>query len=175
MHSAPDDEHKVPEEPIHAYDRMVAFAKEALDELKEKGEPAILRAVETAKEKLVEIGELTRQDAEKTRQNLLRDLHDSAEYLALEEREFADWLRLDLLLVEKQLLHRLAALADQARLELAHVAKSISRLGEWHTGEIRSIGILQCAQCGQLIHFHKTGRIPPCPKCQGTVFKRARG
>ncbi|WP_455234152.1 zinc ribbon-containing protein [Thiogranum longum] len=24
------------------------------------------------------------------------------------------------------------------------------------------------------MHFHKPGRIPPCPKCHATVFRRGR-
>ncbi|MDH5595020.1 MAG: zinc ribbon-containing protein, partial [Gammaproteobacteria bacterium] len=44
--------------------------------------------------------------------------------------------------------------------------------GEWHTGEVVGVGTLRCKACGELLHFHATGHIPPCPKCQKTVFNR---
>ncbi len=41
-----------------------------------------------------------------------------------------------------------------------------------HTGEIIGAGTLVCDQCGEKLHFHKAGKIPPCPKCHGTTFHR---
>ena len=43
----------------------------------------------------------------------------------------------------------------------------------YHTGEISGPGTLLCVACGTELHLHKTGRIPPCPKCHATQFKRA--
>ena len=34
---------------------------------------------------------------------------------------------------------------------------------------------LECQECGKVIEMHKTGRIPPCPKCHKTEFKRGKG
>ncbi len=40
------------------------------------------------------------------------------------------------------------------------------------SGEITSAGRLECKACGYEMHFKKTGRIPPCPKCHKTEFKK---
>ena len=96
-------------------------------------------------------------------------------YLAEEERELADWLRLSLLLIEKTLLRRFSTLAEAAKLELRHLDKGRQRVTEWHTGEITSIGTLRCRACGELVHFERTGRIPPCPKCHATAYERVKG
>ena len=34
---------------------------------------------------------------------------------------------------------------------------------------------LVCTVCGAETHMHRTGRIPPCPKCHATSFKRLSG
>ncbi|MDQ6955909.1 MAG: hypothetical protein Q9M21_01810, partial [Mariprofundaceae bacterium] len=31
---------------------------------------------------------------------------------------------------------------------------------------------LTCKDCGHSMHFKKTGRIPPCPKCHKTDFMK---
>ena len=40
------------------------------------------------------------------------------------------------------------------------------------TGELTSAGGLTCEKCGKTIKLKKSGRIPPCPNCQGTNFKK---
>ena len=42
----------------------------------------------------------------------------------------------------------------------------------YRTGEITAPGVLECSECGEELHFEKTGRIPPCPKCSATRFQR---
>lgn len=155
-----------------AYDRLMDLSRDILDRAREETPPTLIQAVSEAKQKLLEMGEYTLEEVEKAGSFLYRDLHDAAEYIASQERELADWLRLDLLLVEKDLLHTVSSLVDQARLELRHLGKLAAKLGEWHTGEVRGIGTLKCKGCGHLLHFRRTGRIPPCPKCHGTRFQR---
>ena len=41
-----------------------------------------------------------------------------------------------------------------------------------HTGEVTGAGTLVCDKCGEKLHFHKAGKIPPCPKCHATQFHR---
>jgi predicted RNA-binding Zn-ribbon protein involved in translation (DUF1610 family) len=74
--------------------------------------------------------------------------------------------------VEERLLDVFAKVADKTRLELAQLKAQAKWSEEYHTGEITSIGTLACKACDTLVHFKKTGRIPPCPKCHQTVFVR---
>jgi Zn finger protein HypA/HybF involved in hydrogenase expression len=50
--------------------------------------------------------------------------------------------------------------------------KMQAELAEYHSGEIIGLGTLACDKCGEKLHFHNPGRIPPCPKCHGTHFHR---
>jgi hypothetical protein len=63
------------------------------------------------------------------------------------------------------------------------MAKTSGVLGEWaektekhlqfHTGEVTSLGTLTCKGCQAEMHFKGTSRIPPCPKCHQTVFRKS--
>ena len=63
-------------------------------------------------------------------------------------------------------------LAETTRSRLDELAERARKVGEWHTGEITGVGILECKGCGEKLHFKTAGHIPPCPKCQGTVFRK---
>lgn len=155
-----------------AYDRILERSRESMNGLREQADDALHRALETAREKAVELGELGRDEAERLHDWVVRDLHAAASGLAERERDLADWLRLDLLLVEKEALDRYTSLTERARAELRHLRKTAARYSEWHTGEITGLGTLRCTHCDKEIHFHSTGRVPPCPNCHGTQFRR---
>jgi len=159
---------------IHGYDRMLQRAEHTLGSATARSEATLTHALHAAREKAVELGELTREEADKVHDFITRDLYDVGRHLAMEERDLADWLRLSLLLIEKQLLNRFSTLAQAAKLELKHLEKARQRFDEWHTGEVTSIGTLRCRSCGELVHFERTGRIPPCPKCHSTVYERVK-
>lgn len=159
---------------VHAYDRILHRAEYTLGSVAARSESALIHALEAAKDEAIKLGELSREEADKVHHFVSRDLYDVGKHLAQEEREVADWLRLGLLVVEQALLNRFTNLAETARLELKHFEKAKRRYHEWHTGEVTTIGTLCCKGCGELIHFQRTGRIPPCPKCRATVFTRAK-
>lgn len=159
---------------IDAYGHMLQRAEAHLADAARMTGSGLIQALHGAKEKAVELGELSREEAETVHDFISRDLYDAGHYLATGERELSDWLRLNTLLVEKKLLKRFSTLAEAARLEIRHLEKAQQRFSEWHTGEITTIGTLRCAACGELIHFEQTGRIPPCPKCHHTVFVRVK-
>lgn len=174
MHSKNGEQNKADQRLIQGYERFLQRADQFLASFNERSEDVLNQALSKAEEKAVELGELSREEADKVHEFVARDLHAAGRYLAEEERELADWLRLNLLVVEKTLLHRFTTLSQAARLELDHLHKARQRFDEWHTGEITTIGTLACKSCGELIHFERTGHIPPCPKCHATVFERAK-
>ena len=157
-----------------AYDQMVERAKDKIEEIKEDSAPIIDKALDAAKQKALELKEITEEEAEQVKEYVKRDLHDAGEYVKQQGREIADWLRLDTLIAESEMAKRLSTLAQQAKLEVNHLKKTLSHYDEWRTGEITGIGTLQCTQCGKQLHFNKTGHIPPCPSCHTTVFKRTK-
>ena len=157
------------EKHLHAYNRMMEQVKTLADHL---GYQNLKHAIQLAKDKAVDMGELTREEAEKIGDYLVRDLEDAGHYLANTDGDLKDWLRFDLELIEARLLEMFALVADKTKLELMQLAERARRAGEYHTGNITSIGTLQCAGCGELLHFHATSHIPPCPKCHGSIFRR---
>ncbi len=160
------------EKHLHAYDRMLERTREFLNEAGEELKPKLQHALDAAVEKTTELDELTREEAEKIAEYLKRDLQSAGEYLASDKaKELADWFRFDIKLVEDRILDALSLLVDPTKVELALLAER-ARLADWHTGEITGPGTLACTSCGKELHFHKTGHIPPCPKCRGTVFRR---
>ncbi|MFT7413664.1 MAG: hypothetical protein ACI9FO_000315 [Methylophagaceae bacterium] len=158
---------------IAAYDKMMARVAHLLDTAEQQALPALQKNIEKAKQQAVELKEITQEEAEKLASYIRRDLHDVAEYLEQTGDELSTWLSFDLELVEDRLLDVFSKVADKTRLELAQLAAQAERSGEYHTGEITSIGTLACKSCGSLVHFKKTGRIPPCPKCHLTVYVRS--
>jgi rubrerythrin len=160
---------------VHAYEKMLERSKTFLAETGHAIAPKVDLAVESAKEKAAELGELTLGEAEKIAEYLKRDLQDAAEFLTDENNELRDWLRLDVELVEDRILDALSLLVDRTKVDLAEFAEQAQRFGEWHTGEITGPGTLVCKECGEVLHFHKTGHIPPCPKCHATAYRRATG
>jgi polyhydroxyalkanoate synthesis regulator phasin len=162
------------EELSKAYDRILDLSKRALDEVKEESGPLVEKVLQRARENAVELGELTREQAEKASDYIVRDLHDAAEFVGKQKREMSEWLGFEGSHVESETLKRFSSMVDQAKHELGHLARSATGFGEWRTGEITGVGTLKCKKCEHKLHFHKTGHIPPCPTCQGTTFVRAR-
>ncbi len=166
-------EHDRKEKLIEAYNLMMQHVSEALSKATDETRPRLRQAIEKAEEKLEELGELTREEIDKVSEYLRRDLQQAADYLAGDEaRELKEWLRIDLDLIEGQLLELLFSAADQAKLDMLRFEEELIEAREYRTGEITGPGVLVCEQCGEELHFHKTGHIPPCPKCHGTVFMR---
>lgn len=166
----PQEKRSLNEKHLHAYDRMMERVKAAMAHA---GYQNLRHAVEIAKDKAVELGELTREEAERIGDYLVRDIEDVGTYLAETGGELKDWLRFDLHLIEDRLLEMFAAAADQTKLELLMLAERARQASLYHSGEITGIGTLRCDNCGKLLHFHAASHIPPCPKCHGAVFKRS--
>jgi len=155
-----------------AYETMYEHAAENLHKLKDNGLPALQHIVEEARDKAVEIDELTEEDAGKLAEWLKRDLHDAVSYLAHAGHEVKDWLGYETDLLENKFFYLLLQTADQTTVELQQFKENVNHPG-YHTGEMTSPGTLSCNECGEKLHFYKAGKIPPCPKCHKTVFHRS--
>ena len=161
------------EKQVHAYNTMMSRVKAAIDEAGRAAAPKMRAAIDAAEEKAVELGELTREEAIKVGEYLRRDLQDAGEYLAGPEgQELADWLRFDIQLIENELMEMFLSAADQTKLDMLDFEEQLAEASEYHTGEVTGPGTLTCTECGEVLHFHNTGHIPPCPKCHGSVYTR---
>ena len=160
------------EKSVHAYNRMMERVKDALKHTEENTLEALRYNIDLAKEKAVELGELSREEAVRIGDYLRRDLEDAGEYLADSGAELSSWLHFDVEQVEARLWEAFTAAADQTKLAYLELEQRAQRASEYHTGELTSVGTLQCTKCGELLHFHSTGHIPPCPQCHHTHFAR---
>jgi hypothetical protein len=66
----------------------------------------------------------------------------------------------------------LAHLAGAVKTVAGEVESRLQRELEYHTGTVVGAGNFFCLQCDKEIRKAKTGPLPPCSRCRGTVFRR---
>ena len=155
-----------------AYEKLYEHASANIHKLKDISTPGLHKILQEAKDKAVELDELTEEDAVKLVQWLKRDLQEAANFLSETGHEIKDWLGFEKTLLESELFYLFLDIADKTTVELQQFREN-ARHPEYHTGEITGPGTLTCDECGERLHFYKAGRIPPCPKCHATVFHRS--
>ncbi|MBI5041954.1 MAG: zinc ribbon-containing protein [Gammaproteobacteria bacterium] len=169
------EQHPSPAERLAAaYNRMMERLQELMEDAEDKGIPTLEEGIKQAGNKAVELGELTRDEAEKIGGWIKRDMEEASLYMASGGREFAAWLKFDIEQVEKRVLDVLLSVADRTKLELEAFERSMAAHNTYKSGEITGAGVLECMTCGEAMHFYATATIPACAKCQGTKFKRPR-
>lgn len=156
-----------------AYDKILQEVHEALESARDNALPGLKDYIADAREKMVELGELSREEAEKVAGYVERDMKDAANYLLESGEQLSAWWRFDVQQIENRMLEMFTSVADQTKLELARLAQRATKVSLYHTGEVTGPGTLICTDCGKEIHFKKTGHIPPCSGCNGTQFQRA--
>ena len=170
----PDSDKKDPvERMVAAYESMLERVHDLLETTEKKTVPLLREALQETRDKAVELGELTREEADKGSRYLERDMRDAAGFLSETGQEFRDWFRFDWQLVNQRLLDMFAGVADQTSLAFRDLAERARQAGLYHSEEITGPGSLVCTQCGEVVHFRHVSRIPPCPNCHGKEFSRA--
>ncbi len=66
----------------------------------------------------------------------------------------------------------LAHLAGTIKTFAGEVEDRLQRDLEYRTGTVVGVGNFFCTQCDKPIQKVKTGPLPPCSRCHGTVFRR---
>jgi hypothetical protein len=156
-----------------AYERMLQRAMADFRKAGEKTGPALHSLIDTARDKAVELEELSREEAERVAVYLKRDLSDAAEFLVDTGEELREWLGFETRLIEGELLGLFMRAADKTTVELLELKEKAREASSYQAGEVTGPGTLQCDACGAKQHFHKARRISPCPACHATVFHRA--
>jgi rubrerythrin len=154
------------------YELMFQRVHEFLDRTEQEAAPRMIEALRDAREKAVELGELSREEAERIAGYIERDVRDAADFISETGQDFRDWFRFDWELVEQRTFDWFAQVADRTSLELRALAERARQASEYRTGEITGPGTLVCQQCGATMQFKQAGHIPPCAKCKGTRFQR---
>ncbi len=155
-----------------AYETMYERVAENLHKAKEHTGPLLHKFIDEARDKAVELDELTEEDAEKLTIWLKRDLDDAIDHMAETDDRLKDWLGFETTLIESALLYLLLETADKTTLQLLRMKENARLPSVYHTGEVTGPGTLICDECEEKLHFHNASRIPPCPKCHKTTFHR---
>ncbi len=153
------------------YDTLMEKAHEVMERGQESGE-TLVKALKYAVDTVVEMGEYTREEAQRASDFLQRDLQDAGSYFQRTRKEFADWLHMDMELIEWTLIDMFMSVADRTRVELAKLSEQAEQASHYRTGETTGPGTLVCDNCGEKLHFKHSAHIPPCPKCHKSDFSR---
>jgi len=155
-----------------AYETMLERSATEFRKLEKKTGPALHSLIDNAKAKAVELGEITEDEAAHLAEYLKRDLSDASFYISEHGRELKDWLGFEDSLIAAELLDVFLQAADPTTVEMNELKLELAARSIYKTGEVTGPGALACDECGEVLHFHKAGRIPPCPKCHKTSYHR---
>jgi polyhydroxyalkanoate synthesis regulator phasin/ribosomal protein L37E len=157
---------------VAAYEELLKRTQETLETTQKESVPRFREMLEKARDNMVELGELTREEAHKVADYLRRDVEDAASYIAETGNDIREWWRFDLELIEQRMMDMFAKAADQTSLQLAQWAETARQMSLYQAGEVTGPGTLVCDKCGAETHFVQTGRIPACAECGNTTFRR---
>jgi hypothetical protein len=187
---------KAAEEELAAYEKLRQRVSKTFGELQDKinGE-SISKAINKATSELKEAGGHSMEAITKASAALKKDISSTTEHLKPKvdgvtggaKKQFDHWLDKGGALwhdISQETGHVYEFSRDKGVAFLANIAKGLSEwsqsLGEkldtslkYKTGEITHGGEFACTNCESKIHLKKPGRIPPCPKCSKTEFRRS--
>lgn len=155
---------KEEQEEVGLYEKLASRTADLLEE----GRKTFDEALKKAKDELSSAGDFSREQADKLGEYVRRDLKENADKAkeavikAVEPQRVAAGVQ--------SVFTRILTTAAETLTELAERSeKSL----EFKTGEITSPGTLTCKECDAEMHMKKTTRIPPCPKCHKTIFRKS--
>jgi len=152
------------------YDKLASKFNELYLAGKERGRESMSVALDKAHEQLTALGEFSAEQGEELKQYLARDLDQTiadTQRLGEKAKEYLHPARLgagaisSIASVLELTGNALNILGDKAKQQLTY-----------KTGEVTSAGTLTCQVCEQKVHLKETGHVPPCPKCNGTLFNK---
>ena len=155
-----------------AYETMYEHVAANMHKVKDKGGPMLHELVDEAKENVIKAEEVAEEDIEKISDWLKRDLEDVVHYVVETESAVKEWLGFETALIKSEIIRLLLDTADKTTVQLLRMKDNVHKPSVYHTGEITGPGTLICDKCGEKLHFHAAGHIPPCPKCHKTEFHR---
>jgi predicted Zn-ribbon and HTH transcriptional regulator len=157
---------------VNGYDTLMDQLVVWTEKADKNAGPLLINGMHDAEKFLHDLGKWTEEEVDLLSRYIKRDIHDISLNLEKSNKSLHEWLQFDGSEVEAKLLDVLSTMTDKTRLELDKISHLAEEKHSWHTGEVTSIGTLTCSACGKQLHFHKVGRIPPCPKCHKTSFER---
>jgi len=150
------------------YETMSRMFRDKLERAGTLTEDAFERAMQETRDWATRMRESYREDVSRVSDFIRRDWYEGIRYARDQYRRNFDLDRL-----QAGAMGALSRLAKSAGEQLEAFASKLSERLTYKTGEIAGAGSLECTGCGQVLSFEKARRIPPCPKCHGTSFRRS--
>jgi len=154
-----------------AYNDFMEYMYEATDDTIH----SIADSLDSAKEKVSELGGLSQDEINHVANAVSRDVHHAAHALPDNSDEsLAEWLKFDIELLENFALDSFLNIADKTRVELAQLAQNAEQYSHpYKSGDLTAPGTLSCKKCNKVIAFKSTSVIPQCPECGAETFIRS--
>lgn len=149
---------------ISLYEKLAGRTADLLEE----GKKTVDEALKNAKEELVKAGDFSSEQMDRVASYVRRDLSEQAKTASEAVKKSVDPHRVAAG-VQSVFSRILMATSDA----LADLAKKTEKNLELRTGEVTNPGTLTCKECAAEMHIKTTVRIPPCPKCHKTVFRKS--
>lgn len=155
---------------IEAYNKLMENLYEIMDDTLH----SVADAMELAKEKTSELGELTQEEINEVSDFLMRDIEHAATTTPAvsDDDSLNEWLKFDIELLENFALDDFFSLADKTRIELAKLDIQAKQYHPYKSGDITGPGTFVCDTCSKKIAFKSTSEIPECPECHAKTFTR---
>ena len=161
---------QVPHPYAALYDRFSEHVREVFEAGQEKSKEAMDKAMETARQQFAAAGEFSAEQGELFKQFMRRDLEQTAEEMRTLQQQAKE--RLNPSRLGAGALSSMSRLLEAAGSSLQLLSRKTEDALSYKTGEFTSAGTLTCTQCGSTMHLKRTSRIPPCPKCSRTTFRK---
>ncbi|MEO8739815.1 MAG: hypothetical protein ABI537_08935 [Casimicrobiaceae bacterium] len=163
-----DETHDVQSEAL--YDRFVEKSRQLFEAGQEKGRDAFDKAMDRAREQLSAAGEFSAEQGALYKKYMQRDLEQTAEDMRTLGKQAEE--RFHPSRVGAGALSSLAKLLHATGTAMTSLSRKAEGALAYMTGEVTTAGTLTCTSCAQTVQLKSTGRVPPCPKCHGTVFRK---
>jgi len=154
--------------PEDQYDELAERFKELFEAGAEKSSEFAQVAMEKARQQLTAAGAFSEEQGKNLKRFLERDFTQMANVMRDEAKEKLNPSR-----VGAGAMSSLSTLLNMAGSALSSIAERTQKAISCRSGEITSAGTLTCNACGHDLHFKKTGRVPPCPTCHATEFRKS--
>ncbi len=150
------------------YDQLAARFKDLFETGAEKSGDWARTALEKARQQLTAAGAFSEEQGQKLKGFMERDFAQLAGSMRDEARDRLNPARLG-----AGAMASISSLLNAASSVLSDAAGRAEKGLLCRSGEVTSAGTLACISCGHEIHLKKTGRVPPCPTCHATEFKKS--
>ena len=149
---------------VGLYEKLASRTAELLEE----GKKTLDEALKKATEELNRAGNYSSEQMDKVASYVKRDLVENASRASEAVRQTVNPHRMAAG-VQSVFSRILTSTVDA----LSDLAQKTEKNLEFKTGEVTSPGTLTCKDCGAEMHMKSTVRIPPCPKCHKTLFRKS--